>query len=388
MTRMRVPLMAAVVVMLGGGVSAVAADKSKPAAPAKQEVGEQFIVHEWGTFSTFSGSDGKHLKFHPNDRDLPSFVHSRQHLIKGGLPDVFVSLETPVLYFYTDRPLTASVRVDFPRGRMTEWYPQASWPAGETSLRWDNLRIAPKDGPTFPCEKGKSRYYAARATDATPLQIADSKGKSEQEKFLFYRGVGDFAMPLDVRALGGGAFKVKNTGRDALPAFVLLNVQDGKVRFKVHDHLSEGAEVDAQEPTEESTPEKLGAAVAELLTREGLYEKEARAMVQTWSADWFGDNGTRILYLVPQRLTEGLLPLTITPKPRTLLRVLVGRHDVLTPERERGIDALVKKLDGPVKEESLAADRALKDLGRYRWPAQQAARARVKGLREPGRVQK
>lgn len=386
MIRMRVPLLAAVG-MLVCGVAALSADKSKQAAPAKQESGEQFVVHEWGTFSTFSGSNGKHLKFYPDDRDLPQFVHSRHRNIKGGLPDVFVSLETPVLYFYTDRALTASVRVDFPKGRMTEWYPQASRPPSD-SLTWENLKIAPKDGPTFPREKGKSRYYAARETDATPLRIADDKGKSEQEKFLFYRGVGDFQMPLSVRALGRGAFKVKNTAKEALPAFVLVRVQNGKVRFKIHDHLSEGAEVDAQEPREESTTEKLGAAVAELLTREGLYEKEARAMVKTWSSDWFGEDGTRILYLVPSRLTDELLPLRITPKPNALLRVLVGRHDVLTPERESDIDRLVKNLDGPAKGESVAADRALNELGRYRWPAQEASRARLKGLKETRREKK
>ena len=386
MIRMRVPLLAALV-MLGCGVAALSADKSKSAAPAKQDVGEQFVVHEWGTFSTFSGSDGKHLKFYPDDRDLPQFVHSRHRNIKGGLPDVFVSLETPVLYFYTDRAVTASVRADFPKGRMTEWYPQASRPPSD-SLTWENLKIAPKDRPTFPREKGKSRYYAARETDATPLQIADDKGKIEQEKFLFYRGVADLQMPLSVRALGRGAFQVKNTARESLPAFVLVRVQDSKVRFKVYDHLSQGAEMDAQEPQEESTTAKLEEAVAELLMREGLYEKEARAMVKTWSFDWFGEDGTRILYLVPSRLTDELLPLRITPKPSALLRVLVGRHDVLTPERESDIDVLVKKLDGPSPGEAKASDRALNELGRYRWPAQEASRARLKGLKEPSREKK
>ncbi len=381
----RVPLMAALVTLLSCGVVALSADKSKPADPAKNEVRENFIVHEWGTFSTFSGSDGVYRKFYPDDRDLPQFVYSRHRNIKGGLPDVFVSLETPVLYFYTDRAMTASVRVDFPRGRMTEWYPQASRPPGD-SLTWENITIAPKDGPMFPREKGKSRYYAARETDATPLQVEAGKGKIEAEKFLFYRGVGDFQMPLAVRALGHGAFQVKNKGKDALAAFVLVHVQDGKVRFQVHDHLSPGAEVGVQEPREESTAEKLGEAVTELLMREGLYEKESRAMLKTWSADWFGEDGTRILYLVPARLIDELLPLRVTPKPKALLRVLVGRHDVLTPERESDIDRLVKKLDGPSKAEAEAADRSLNQLGRYRWPAQEASRARLKGLREPGKL--
>jgi len=36
-------------------------------------------------------------------------------------------METPVLYFYPLKPMTVSVRVDFPNGRVTEWYPRARW---------------------------------------------------------------------------------------------------------------------------------------------------------------------------------------------------------------------------------------------------------------------
>jgi len=53
-----------------GGLAAAAV-----AAPAPEPA--KFVAHEWGTFSTFSGSDGKPLKFYPDDRDLPEFVTSR-----------------------------------------------------------------------------------------------------------------------------------------------------------------------------------------------------------------------------------------------------------------------------------------------------------------------
>ena len=151
-----------------------------------------------------------------------------------------------------------------------------------------------------------------------------------------------------------------------------------KVRFKIGDHLSPGSERDMEESAKESTPDQLAAAVVELLVQEGLYEKEARAMVKTWRSDWFGEEGTRILYLVPNRLIDELLPLRITPKPSKVRRVLVGRHDVLTPEKEDEVTRLVKQLDGPSKEKAEAADKALNQLGRYHWPAQQAARARLK----------
>ena len=35
-------------------------------------------------------------------------------------------METPVIYFYSKEPQTVDVRVDFPQGIITEWYPQAT----------------------------------------------------------------------------------------------------------------------------------------------------------------------------------------------------------------------------------------------------------------------
>jgi hypothetical protein len=373
--------------LLGGSAATWTTWASPPAGPAKDVSKEEFVVHEWGTFSTFSGSDGAFLKFYPDDRDLPQFVYSRHRYIKGGLPDVFVSLETPVLYCYSDRERNASVAVDFPEGRMTEWYPNVS---RETSagLRWEDIRIAPRSQPILPQERGKSRYYAARETEAAPLQVTTGKNKRENEKFLFYRGVSDARMPLVVQAQRGGKFTLKNTGTEAIPAFVLVRVHNGAVSFKTGDHLSAGVEVTMDEPREESSTEKLGTAMVDLLIHAGLFPKEARAMVKTWNADWFGEEGTRVLYLVAAGLTEELLPLRITPKPSEVRRVMVGRHDVLTPEKEDDIVQLVRKLDGPVKAEAKDAEHALNRLGRYRWPAQQAARARLKTAKSAGVVQK
>ena len=303
---------------------------------------KDFVVHEWGTFSTFSGSDGVQLKFYPNDGDLPQFVYNRHRFEKGGLPDAFVSLETPVMYFYSDRDRTASVKVEFPKGLMTDWYPQASrLPVQD--LRWDNIKILAKDAPKPIENGGKSRYFAARETDSAELQVIE-KGKRENEKFLFYRGVGDFSMPFAIRSQGNGSFTVKNNSKDEVPGLFLVRVQGGTVYFKASGHLSPRDQVRLQESTSASTAEKLGAAVADLLIEQGLYEKEARAMVKTWSADWFGQDGMRVLYLVPESLTKEMLPLQINPKPDQLVRVLVGRHDILTPEREKDIDALVKRV--------------------------------------------
>jgi hypothetical protein len=340
---------------------------------------QKFVVHEWGTFSSYSGSDGKQLKFYPDDRDLPEFVVSRHRNVKGGLADVYVSLETPVLYFYTDRDRTVSVQVDFPKGLMTDWYPEASRPP-EQRIRWDDLKVLAQDRPSLVEERGTGRYFAARETDSATVRTSGPE-KKQAEKFLFYRGVGDFQMPFVVRAQGDGKFTVKNTGTHSVPGYVLVGVKDHKVSFKVFGHLSPGAEEKVALPAESTTAEKLGDAMANLLVRQGLYEKEARAMVKTWSKDWFGEDGIRVLYLVSEPLTNEFLPMSIDPKPDQTVRVLVGRHDVLTPEREREIDAMVKQLNGASNAESKAADASLNKMGRYRFAAQKAAEERLNGAR-------
>ncbi|QEL20130.1 hypothetical protein [Limnoglobus roseus] len=302
-----------------------------------------------------------------------------RHLVKGGVADALVSLETPVLYFYTDRDRTASVHVEFPKGSMTDWYPQTSRPPSR-QLRWDNIRVLAKDRPALSPERDPRRYFAARETDAATVQATNPDTKKlENEKFLFYRGVGDFEMPLEVRAKGQGAFTIKNTGRHAVPGHFLVSVQDRKVSFAALGQLASGAEEKAALPAEASTSEKLADAMVKLLVEQGLYEKEARAMVKTWQADWFGENGTRVLYLVAETVTEELLPLKIDPKPDRLVRVLVGRHDILTPEREAEVGALVKRLNGESNADAKAADTALSKLGRYRFAAQTAAERRASG---------
>ncbi len=370
MFSLRAKLIAAALV---GTLLAATALAKDPGAPG-------FVVHEWGTFSTFSGSDGAYLKFYPDDRGLPEFVYNRHRTEKGGLPDAFVSLETPVTYFYSDRDRTASVQVEFPKGLMTDWYPQSSRPPGQ-GLRWDDIKILANAKAQLPESKGRGdRYYAARETDSAVVQIT-AQGKTQSEKFLFYRGVGDFQMPMTIRALGKGEFSVKNTGKDAVPGFFLVRVEGNKVFFEPGSHLSAGQEMRLHESDKASTTDKLGDAVAALLIEQGLYEKEARAMVKTWSRDWFGDEGTRVLYVVAEPLTNDLLPIKIDPKPDQIVRVLVGRHDLLTPEREQEVDMLVRQLNGGSNQASEAADRVLNKMGRYRWAAQTAAQTRLKGQR-------
>src|SRR5260370_3361335 len=83
------------------------------------------VAHEWGTFTSVAGQDGRAVEWSPLSLpiDLPAFVEHFSFLgFKLGLRGT-VRMETPVLYFYSSRDITLSVHVDFSRGLITECYP-------------------------------------------------------------------------------------------------------------------------------------------------------------------------------------------------------------------------------------------------------------------------
>jgi hypothetical protein len=348
-----------------------------PAAPVPRGP-SGLVVHEWGTFSSFSGADGLPQKFYPEANDLPPFVYSTRRFTKGANP-VYVSLETPVLYFHTDRPLTATVRADFPAGSFTEWFPQAR-PANGKTLTWADIKVRPGDDGPLPTAPGPNRYYAAREVPAAAVEVPSqqaSKAVWDREKFLFYRGVGGPKTPLGVQAHGGDRFSLKVNGDGPVAAGLLIEVKGGKVRFRSLDPIPAGTATAIELPPGGGTAEPVRASLVNLLVRAGLFEAEARAMVKTWESAWFGDEGTRVLYVLPTGWTDRTLPLKVTPAPDKLVRVMVGRHDVLTPEREAEIDGLARRANGPDGPDKSAAEVALAKLGRFAVPARQQADVRI-----------
>jgi hypothetical protein len=111
--------------------------------------------------------------------------------------------------------------------------------------------------------------------------------------------------------------------------------------------------------------------MAAALVGEGLYEREAQAMVNTWRDSWFEENGVRVLYTLPRKWTDQTLPLALDPKPRELVRVMVGRAEVLTPATQKKLsDALAKAQQGD-NEARATVMAECKKLGRFAEPALQ-----------------
>src|SRR3977135_1715470 len=122
--------------------------------------------------------------------------------------------------------MDVDVKVDFPQGKITEWYPQAR--TVNTTVDWGRLKVMPGAALNLPVEYSPSHYYPARETDAAPLQLCATNGKpAEQEKFLFYRGVGTFDLPLSV-ILANGKVVLKNTGKEGLANLIVFENRAGK----------------------------------------------------------------------------------------------------------------------------------------------------------------
>jgi len=76
--------------------------------------------------------------------------------------------------------------------------------------------------------------------------------------------------------------------------------------------------------------DSLYGDLEEILVGQGLYRDEAHAMIETWKESWF-EEGSRLIYIVPRGFIENVLPLTIDPAPGQVVRVFVGRLEIVTP---------------------------------------------------------
>ncbi|MDI1446861.1 hypothetical protein [Polyangium sp. 6x1] len=388
-----------------------------PSADPAAYAGKGFVVHEWGTDTVVVGSDGSLQRgLHHEEEDLPSFVYDRVRA--GTLPgstSVHLKMETPVTYFYSDKPMKARVQVAFPSGVLTQWYPAVAsfypWVAqanavpgllvdadpvldpafpwkgptcqekhgavGQGLLDWGDVEILPRGEDVAMPEASLDAFTwsHARAVDANAVRVTaapTASGAPEAERFLFYRGLGNLTPPARVTA-AASTVRVENTLPDALGALFVVNVGPAGGAFSVVPAgVLPGQTVDLEAPALaaaeplDAFAEALGDAVTGALDGAGLYHDESLAMVATWKRQWFRTPGLRVFYLAPQAWTDATLPLSVDPAPDSVIRVMMIRVEVITPDLEEGDVAAAKGLSDPATE--AAAKAHFLGLGRFAEP--------------------
>jgi hypothetical protein len=382
------------------------------------EPDQGLVAHEWGTFTSVQGSDGLQMDWNPLVApDLPKFVYDRvRPRARKSIPGVIVAgktgtsarqrMETPVIYFYSDQARTIDVEVKFPEGQVTEWYPQdqvadtnlpGAVPRGlknmKPALLWKGIEVLPQALSAkveLPFDPSGSHYYAARGTEAAMLRVPVGEKKAEVEKFLFYRGIAHFQAPLTVQpdAADGKYLTLTNNGGEEIRHLFIYEVRDDGGVWMATDALKPGETrrvslatapgVHSMTAADRSLDKammvsslRLNSSLYHALIREGLYPLEASAMVKTWESSWFSEKGMRVLYTLPRAWTDRTLPLTVTPAPKSIERVMVARAEVITPEIEKKVLGQIERYipaDAEARTKIVAETREL-GLGRFLWPA-------------------
>ena len=344
--------------IVGQPVADAPTPKEHPVPDPVDVMPTALIAHEWGTFVSVQTPEGEMLEgLHHEEEGLPPFVHSRC----SGVPwceawnskqiDILPEpatqkLETPVVYLYSPEPVDVRVSVSFPKGIISQWFPDAetmSPPLGhgldqlaEGAMTWDVTVNPSLDVDAAPWVPADDIWAPSRDVAATPLEV-----DGEVESFIFYRGLGRFEMPVRV-SNDGTLATVVNDGDAELPSAWLLNVRDGKAGIITLGPIATGAPTVAGIPEANMPMETFVTAAKSKvqvgLEEDGLYSDEARAMVDTWERSYFQTEGLRLLYVVPRAWTDELLPIEIDPAPAELVRTLVGRVEALIqPEIEDAI---------------------------------------------------
>lgn len=334
-------------------------------------------VHEWGTFTSLVGSNGltQNGMYH-EDEKLPDFVHGFGETVSMPAPEQprrdcprnsksclgmetitanFISqkMETPVLYFYTDRTQDVEVNVKFPTGAVTETYPGpvATYPTptdapvlknGNTTFR---VQVSTEKSANIPVVDPTNIYSHARNVNSNIVRAG-----SETEKFIFYRGLGSYQPRLQIISVAGSLGLMAPKGFYPVATF-LVHVNDaghaqlldvgpvGQVKYRYVDAITIGQlkthggfnypEIVSGKPMRKALHDALHLA--------GLFHDEANAMIDTWEHGYFKVPGLRVLYVLSREEVEEVLPITVSPKPEILQRAFVGRVEVLLANDEQQI---------------------------------------------------
>lgn len=354
-------------------------------------------VHEWGTFTVLVSSDGRTANWYQPYSDiaqLPSFTYYSNRM-KSGFSAAKVRMETPVIYFYPEEEMNVEVKVLFQNGDITERFPAAMHEDNglydiskhergvitsyakfqrqydsilngklPTTTTWSGKLLPPShpDSKLIPSVAGHKgeNYGAAREVPDAWVFHSDTpviKGQDQPEihpveKFIFYRGVGQEVPPYHVTMQNEQTLNFSNYSLMASSFQVALRVRDGQASWIQIPSLPvpiEPKDREAQITFPEKTiplaqaDKELGELFLTNLTKHGLTQDEAKAMIKTWNHTWFSEPGVRVFTIVDRTWVDAVLPLGISPSPQKTERVFVARYEIISPETEDKLAALLQE---------------------------------------------
>src|SRR2546421_9949756 len=84
----------------------------------------------------------------------------------------------------------------------------------------------------IPARKSGQPLLCCRMTSSTPLRVKTPAGEQE-EKFLFYRGVSTFSVPLSAKLTTMGKLLVANRSEEEIPNTILFERRGQRVGYRI-----------------------------------------------------------------------------------------------------------------------------------------------------------
>jgi hypothetical protein len=139
-----------------------------------------------------------------------------------------------------------------------------------------------------------------------------------------------------------GNLVVKSLSGNEIPNIILFERRGEHVGYRLTGALTDETTLTA--PVLNGNVDSLYGDLEEILVRQGLYQDEAHAMVETWKDSWF-EEGSRLIYIVPRPFIDKIVPLTIDPAPGQMVRVFVGRLEIVTPATATAVKTAIAHND-------------------------------------------
>ena len=286
------------------------------------------------------------------------------------LHNVTVKMETPVIYFYGGKEgERVNVKVGFNGGTISQWFPNRT--TGDTpnlviptekellglqgyiseeedytfveakeidfqkgyegGIEWDVELMKADDALTFKHIQTPAWIYP-KVSGANMVKVGE-----EYEDYLFYRGVGNLNLPITLSVNEAEEVIIQNKSEEAIPFTFAYEKVGEVVRYKTVGAVKDTSIVAESDwvVAEANWQPAIFSEMRKGLMSLGLTKEEANGMVKTWWRSYFEQDGLRVFWVVPEKELEKLLPLSVSPVPEDIVRVIVGRGDLLRPSFEK-----------------------------------------------------
>ncbi|MBC7856292.1 MAG: hypothetical protein IAF94_22915 [Pirellulaceae bacterium] len=352
-------------------------------ALAAEPVEKDLTVHEWGVFRVHTDAEMANADLLREWNDLPEFVYGQ---INGrNIPQHYGAIEIrrrPIVFFHAARPLEVQMKIDFPGGMPGVWWPGTISPAREgvqqvalnSSLLWQlGIKQPPRGklpkGPAPPqVEKGHWIELLRKVEcDEVFAKYSQNQLDIDREKFVYYDGIFPQGKWLKVDSALGKVTVTSQVKHSVFDVTVIDHRDEKKIRIARIGELGPSAEFAPTEFDAGSGDEFAAQAAQKLsgqLVMAGLFEDEAQALADLWKKELFQESGLHVCFRLPQEEYEKRLPMTLAPRPASLVRVGLVVQTQPDPALAEKVAVLVKELDAEDFTAREAAQKKLQAMGR------------------------